>query len=434
MKQWQPHSWQQLNNKQLFSYPHYQHYQDTLLQLRSLPPLVSLSSINQLQHLLAKAALGEYFLIQGGDCAERFIDCHAESIQTRIKALLHCSLLLSQRLNKPIIKVGRIAGQYAKSRSAAREEKETMSLPSYFGDLINRPFYTHKDRAPNPKYLLQAYRCSNWTLSFLREHGKQHFADLYRPHRWELNFLEQHHDKQAFLKTIEAINEALATKSDDKNLKTTLQLPLFTSHEALHLAYEESLTQQDPLTGKWYNFGAHLPWIGMRTAKPDGAHIEYIRGIYNPVAVKIGPDMPADQLMELIECLNPHNEPGRLTLIHRLGAENVQEHLPKLIAAAQRTGKIVLWVCDPMHGNIKRNEKGEKVRYFDDISSELHASMRIHQENGSHLGGVHLEMTGENVYECIGGNTPAQHPARTPTVDPRLNYAQSLELCLNLQD
>lgn len=432
MKQWQPHSWQQHNAKQLFSYPDHQHYQDTLSQLRTLPPLISLSSINQLRHLLAKAALGDYFLIQGGDCAERFIDCHSESIQERMKALLHCSLLLSQQLNKPVIKVGRLAGQYAKSRSSGTDTRETTSLPSYFGDLVNRPFFTHKDRTPNPKYLLQAYRCSNWTLSFLREQAKHHFADLYRPHCWQLDFLTQHDEKKGFLKTIEAINHALENKNDDSNLKTTLQSPLFTSHEALHLGYEQSLTRQDPLTGKWYNFGTHLPWIGMRTSRPDGAHIEYIRGIYNPVAVKIGPEVTADHLCELIEKLNPQNEPGRLTFIHRLGAEQVHQKLPGLIAAVQRTGKIVLWVCDPMHGNIKRDEHGRKVRYFDDICGEVQAAMQIHKAHGSHLGGLHLEMTGQDIYECVGGSGQAQREPRLPTVDPRLNYAQSLELCLGL--
>jgi 3-deoxy-7-phosphoheptulonate synthase len=436
MSQWSPTSWQSHPLNQGVDYPDKKKLDDVLEKLSSMPPLITGGEVLKLKEQLKEAALGNRFLLQGGDCAESFSECTTSNIQNKFKILLQMSLLLIHRLRKPIVRVGRIAGQYAKPRSSSEETKGDVTLPSYRGDLINHPEFTIEKRTPSPKRMLEGYSHSAMTLNYLRALVNGGFADLHHPHKWDLSFF--HHSPQAkeYFSIVKSIEDSLDFVKTIDGLKSSRldSIDFFTSHEALHLPYESALTRKED--DKWYNLATHFPWVGMRTATEDSAHIEYLRGIENPIGVKIGPSTTPEWLQTLIDTLNPNNEPGKLTLITRFGEDKIDSMLPKLIKAAKQTNKIVLWSCDPMHGNTKSTKEGYKTRHFDSIVNEIQKALSIHADNDSFLGGVHLELTGEDVTECIGGARGLAEAdlkrAYHSLVDPRLNYEQSLEIALQL--
>lgn len=432
---WTPNSWQQKPSVQQAIYPSSAEVERVLKQLSQLPPLVTPLEIIALKKQLADATLGRSFLLQGGDCAESFADCSGSNITNKLKILLQMSLILIHGLRKPVIRVGRMAGQYAKPRSADIEQQNNISLPSYRGDLINRAPFTETDRVPDPNLMLEGYHYSALTLNYIRALVHGGFADLMHPEYWALDFMQHAPLAAEYQDIVNSLSQAMDFLKTISGLQNSNlhQVDFFTSHEALLLLYEQALTRQEH-DGKWYNVSTHFPWIGMRTADLNGAHIEYMRGIENPIAVKVGPHASPESLTQLIETLNPHNEPGRLTLTHRLGALKVKELLPPLIETARSTGISVLWVCDPMHGNTGVTKEGIKTRRFDDILFELQQSFEIHQNMGSYLGGVHFELTGDDVTECIGGARGLDENdltrAYTSLCDPRLNYEQALEMAL----
>ena len=433
MQSWHPTSWQHKTPQQQVQYSVAAEFDTVIKTLAQLPPLITPLEIKALKKQLGEAAQGKRFLLQGGDCAETFAECNEAAITNKIRILLQMSLVLIHGLHKPIIRVGRIAGQYAKPRSADMETQDNLTLPSYRGDLINGTDFTAEARAPNPQRMLQAYEYAALTLNYIRALVNGGFADLSHAEHWELGFAKHSKYAEEYHKIVNSLRDALKFMQAIDSLPEALRhVDFYTSHEALHLPYEAALTRM--IDNQWYNMGTHFPWIGMRTAQPDSAHIEYIRGINNPVAVKIGPKMTADWLRDLVEILNPNNEAGRLTLIHRLGADKIADHLPLLIETVRKTGITVLWISDPMHGNTTTTDEGYKTRKFDDILSELKQAFRIHQELKSYLGGVHFELTGENVTECIGGARgltakDLKHAYKT-LVDPRLNYEQALEMAM----
>ncbi|MES9904448.1 MAG: 3-deoxy-7-phosphoheptulonate synthase class II, partial [Sedimenticola sp.] len=407
-----------------------------LAQLSQLPPLVTSWEIEALKGQLAAASRGEAFLLQGGDCAENFSDCTSPIIANKLKILLQMSLMLIHGLNKRVIRVGRIAGQYAKPRSADSETIDGATLPSYRGDLINGPEFTVEARTPDPVRLLRGYGRAAMTLNFIRALSDSGFADLHHPENWDLDFVSHSPLAAEYQKSVSALSRSLQFLETlggaaDSELH---RVQFFTSHEGLHLHYEQALSRQVPNRSGYYNLASHLPWVGFRTADIDGAHLEYFRGIRNPVGVKVGAGMSGDWIEALVERLNPENEAGKLVLIHRFGADDIGDGLPKLIAAVKRTGKSVLWVCDPMHGNTETTPGGIKTRHFDRILSELEQAFDIHQQQGSILGGVHFELTGDDVTECIGGarglDEAGLERAYKTQVDPRLNYEQALEMAM----
>ncbi len=436
MFEWSPNSWQKANLTQAVSYDNQDELKSVLDKLTQLPPLVTSSEIIKLKSQLKEASLGRAFVLQGGDCAESFDDCVPERITNKFKIILQMSLVLLHGLRKPIIRIGRIAGQYAKPRSSDTEEIDGVKLPSYRGDLINHKDFEASKRAPNPKRMLEGYGHAAITLNYLRALVNGGFADLHHPHQWDIGFIEHSTQANEYLSIVNTITDSLDFIKTINGLKSSnlSKIDFFTSHEALHLPYESALTRQDD--GLWYDLSTHFPWIGMRTANLDGAHVEYFRGIENPIAVKVGPKATAEWMINLVNALNPDNEPGKLTLVTRLGAKNVETLLPDLIQAVQSTGKNVLWLCDPMHGNTQQTADGTKTRHFEDIIAELQQALAVHEANQSFLGGVHLELTGDNVTECIGGarglNETDLKTAYQTLIDPRLNYEQSLEVSLQI--
>ncbi len=436
MREWNPSSWQSMPAKQLPTYPDEEKLADAVRQLASLPPLVTSWEVERLKAQIADAAAGRRFLLQGGACAESFDDCRPEVITNKLKILLQMSLVLTYGLKRQIIRVGRFAGQYAKPRSNPLETRDGVSLPPYRGDLINRLPFTETDRVPNPELLLRGYEHAALTLNFIRALVEGGFADLHHPEYWDLDFV--HHSPRAleYQRMVESISDSLGfmeTLAGNRAGEMS-RVDFFTSHEGLHLPYEQAQTREVPHRDGWFNLNTHLPWIGMRTAEVDGAHVEFFRGIRNPIAVKIGPFMTPKWLRELIDALHPDDEPGRLTLIHRFGHEAVADGLPPLIDAVRATGKTVLWCCDPMHGNTETTRNGLKTRRFDSILSELEQAFDVHSAEGSFLGGIHFELTGDNVTECIGGARGLTEVdlgrAYESRVDPRLNYEQALEMAL----
>ncbi len=437
-RDWTPTSWTRKIATQQPVYPDASAVERAVTELSSLPPLVNSWEIESLRAALAEAATGKSFLLQGGDCAESFEDCDAAIITSKLKILLQMSLVLVHGTRKKVVRVGRIAGQYAKPRSADMETRGDETLPSYRGDIVNRNAFTPEDRKPDPQLLLRGYERAALTLNFIRALVEGGFADLHHPENWDVSFLEHaklareyHEIVDSILDSIQFMEAVLETRVH--NLQ---RAKFYTSHEGLALLYEQAQTRQVPRREGWFNLSTHLPWIGMRTAQVDGAHVEYFRGIRNPVAVKIGPAMTEEWLTELLDVLHPHDEPGRLTLIHRFGADGIAEHLPRMIETVRATGKTVLWCADPMHGNTVSTESGRKTRRFDSILSELEQAFEIHRSLGSRLGGVHFELTGENVTECVGGarglDEGGLDRAYNTRVDPRLNYEQALEMAMRI--
>ena len=434
---WQPGSWQTREASQQPRYADDAQLKRVIGQLSSLPPLVTSWEVEALKEKLAVAQRGEAFLLQGGDCAESFEECTSENVVQKLKILLQMSLVLATGLKKPVIRVGRMAGQYAKPRSADEETRDGKVLPSYRGDLVNRMPFTAEDREPDPELMLRGYERAALTLNFIRSLIDGGFADLHHPENWDLDFVGESPMASEYRKLVQSVSDSLGFfESVAGDAIRTHRVDFYTSHEGLHLPYEQSQTRFLPHRERWYNLTTHYPWIGMRTAALDGAHVEYFKGISNPMSIKIGTTVTAKHLQGLIDTLNPDNEPGRLSLITRFGAQEIEEHLPRVIEAVRVTGSHVLWICDPMHGNTETTAHGYKTRDFDNIVSELQTAFRLHREEGSNLGGVHLELTGENVTECIGGarGLKASDLAKAykSQVDPRLNYEQAMEVAMRI--
>ncbi len=436
MTDWSPDSWRAKTATQQAKYPDQNSLDAVLDQLGKLPPLVTSWEVESLKSQLALAAEGKMFLLQGGDCSESFEDCQSSNIAAKLKILLQMSLVMIFGCRKHVIRVGRFAGQFAKPRSSDLETRDGVELPSYRGDLVNRSGFTPEERVPNPELLLRGYERAGLTLNFIRSLVDGGFADLHHPENWDLGFMRHSPQEGAYHEVMNSMIKAITL------METLASVPLdelsrvefFTSHEGLHLPYEQAQTRQVPRREGWYNLNTHYPWIGDRTRDLNGAHIEYFRGIVNPIGVKVGPSMPPDDLVRLTEVLNPNNEPGRLTLIHRFGASKIAKHLPPLVEAIQRAGRKVVWCCDPMHGNTITTADGIKTRRFDAILEELEQAFALHEQCGSILGGVHFELTGENVTECVGGargltEEDLKTDYRSP-VDPRLNYEQAMEMAL----
>ncbi len=433
---WTPSSWRERIALQQPSYPDLAALEGVQNELACLPPLVTSWEILALKKQLAEAQEGKRFLLQGGDCAESFSDCESGLISNRLKVLLQMSLVLVHGLRLPVVRVGRFAGQYAKPRSTDTETKDGITLPSYRGDFINQPEFTEAARIPDPRRMVKGHARSAMTMNFVRALVDGGFADLHHPEYWDLDWVSHSPLSDEYHKMVEAVGNAVRFMETISgiDLHNLNRADFYTSHEALLLPYEQALTRKVPRQNGWFNLSTHFPWIGMRTADIDGAHTEYFRGIRNPIAIKIGPSVTPDQLLKLADVLNPENEGGRLTFIQRMGATKVTEKLPPLVKAIQTEGKKVLWVCDPMHGNTESTSNGYKTRRFDNIRSELDQSFDVHAALGSRLGGVHLELTGENVTECLGGARELTEidleRAYTSTVDPRMNYEQSLEIAM----
>jgi len=433
---WAPDSWRARPALQMPVYPDAAALQETLDELRGLPPLVTSWEIIALKQHLADAQEGKRFLLQGGDCAESFAECNSNLISNRLKVLLQMSLVLVHGLRLPVVRVGRFAGQYAKPRSTDDETRNGVTLPSYRGDIVNAPGFTTAERVPDPRRMIKAHARSAMTMNFVRALIDGGFADLHHPEYWDLGWVghsplaDEYHHMVASIGDAVRFMETLSG-SQVHNLN---RVDFYTSHEALLLPYEEAQTRQVPRQWGWFNLSTHFPWIGMRTAALEGAHVEYFRGIRNPIAVKVGPSVSPEQLLRLIDALNPEDEPGRLTFIHRMGAAHVASKLSPLLDAVRREGRRVLWVCDPMHGNTESTANGFKTRRFSNIRSEVEQSFELHAAAGTRLGGVHLELTGEDVTECLGGareltETDLERAYRS-TVDPRLNYEQALEIAM----
>jgi 3-deoxy-7-phosphoheptulonate synthase len=435
---WAPDSWQSKAAAQQAVYPDAAAVARVTDEMRRLPPLVTSWEIETLREQLARAARGEAFLLQGGDCAESFDDCSSEAIAGKLKILLQMSLVLVHGTRRSVIRVGRIAGQYAKPRSADTETRGDVTLPAYRGDLVNREAFTEEDRTPDPALMLRGYERAALTLNFIRALTEGGFADLHHPEYWDIAFAHGSPHAGEYRRIVDAIRESISFVEQLTGIDTSVlkQVDIFTSHEGLALLYEQVATRKVPRRAGWYNLSTYMPWIGMRTAQLDGAHVEYHRGIENPLGIKIGPGMTADWLTGLLDALDPHRTPGRITLIHRMGADKVATHLPPLVETVRRTGRTVLWVSDPMHGNTEALASGYKTRRFEKILAELEQSFAVHEELGSQLGGVHFEMTGEDVTECVGGARGLVEAdlerAYRSRVDPRLNYEQALEMAMQI--
>ncbi|MCH2212111.1 MAG: 3-deoxy-7-phosphoheptulonate synthase class II [Fuerstiella sp.] len=432
--EWTPESWQSRLAQQQPVYDDEKQVSEILQRLGQLPPLVTAWEVDRLRQQLADAAAGNAFVLQGGDCSESFHDCNAVSILRKLKVLIQMSLVLICRSHQKVIRIGRIAGQYAKPRSASVESRDGVELPSYRGDIVNRSGFTEADRRPNPDLLLRAYERSALTINYIRALSEGGFADLHHPENWDLEFVRNTPGSRRYQEILESLSDAIRFMEvvSETELEQLTRVDFFTSHEGLHLLFEQAVTRTDQRNRGSYNLSTHLPWIGDRTRAIDGAHVEYFRGIRNPIGVKVGNSMAADELIDLIRVLNPDNQPGRLTLIHRFGAERIASQLPQLAESVRRARLNVLWSCDPMHGNIQTTRNGIKTRAFDDITLEIISAFRIHNEVGTRLSGIHLELTGEDVTECLGGpanltELDLQRDYRSQ-VDPRLNYEQAMEI------
>jgi len=433
---WTPISWRDKTIRQVPEYPDQSAVNAVEDTLSAYPPLVFAGEARRLKADLGQVAEGKAFLLQGGDCAESFAEFHPNHIRDTFKVLLQMAVALTFGAACPVIKVGRMAGQFAKPRSAGTETIDGVELPSYRGDIVNGIDFTMADRQPDPERLVRAYNQSASTLNLLRAFAQGGFADLHQVHQWNLEFVAGSAQGQRYEELARRIDETIGfmkacglTPEKSPELRET---DFYTSHEALLLNYEQALTRVDSLSGEWYDCSAHMLWIGDRTRNIDEAHVEFMRGIKNPIGMKCGPTMETDDLIRLIDVLNPENEAGRLTLIARMGHDKVEENLPRLVRAVEREGRKVVWSCDPMHGNTIKSSSGYKTRPFDRILAEVKGFFNVHRAEGSYAGGVHFEMTGQDVTECIGGAQAISEDRlgdRYHThCDPRLNASQALEL------
>lgn len=402
---WTPDSWRQRQALQQPTYPDQTAVDRALAELRQLPPLVTSWEVLQLRAQLAEAADGKRFVLQGGDCAERFADCTPRRIANMLKVLVQMSLVLVVGGGRPVIRIGRFAGQYAKPRSADTETRNGIELPCYRGDIVNSPAFTAESRTPDPQLLLRGYERAALTLNFIRALVKGGFADLHHPEYFDLDWVRDSPHRLDYHRLVETIGESLRFMENVLGVRAgeSDRIEFFTSHEALHLGYEEAQTRNVPRRPGYFNLAAHLPWIGLRTNHPDGAHVEFMRGIENPIAIKVDGKTSRETIARWFELLDPNRTPGRLTFIHRLGVKGIGDGLPQLIETVRAEGGRILWICDAMHGNTRTTPSGVKTRHFEDIYSEVEQAFDIHRRMDSHLGGVHIELTGENVTECIGG-------------------------------
>ena len=433
---WSKDSWRNKPVVQVPEYDDQKALEKVEKRLSSYPPLVFAGEARRLKEHLAKVCRGEAFLLQGGDCAESFAEHNPDNIRDTFRVILQMAIVLTFGAGCPVIKVGRIAGQFAKPRSAPLEKQGEIELPSYRGDIINNIEFVEDLRIPDPERQIMAYRQSASTLNLLRAFAQGGYANLDHVHKWNMGFVKESKQGEQYEQVANRISEALDfMDAVGINSNTTPELrsvDFYTSHESLLLGYEECLTRVDSTSGDWYDTSAHMLWIGDRTRQPDGAHIEFVRGIKNPIGMKCGPSLDSDELLKLIDLINPSNEEGRLTLITRYGADNLDDHLPKLIRAVEKEGKKVVWSCDPMHGNTIKASNGYKTRPLDSILTEVKQFIDIHESEGTYAGGVHIEMTGQNVTECLGGTQKISEEDLTDRYHthcaPRLNANQALDL------
>ena len=433
---WSKDSWRNKPVVQVPEYDDQKALEKVEKRLSSYPPLVFAGEARRLKEHLAKVCRGEAFLLQGGDCAESFAEHNPDNIRDTFRVILQMAIVLTFGAGCPVIKVGRIAGQFAKPRSAPLEKQGEIELPSYRGDIINNIEFVEDLRIPDPERQIMAYRQSASTLNLLRAFAQGGYANLDHVHKWNMGFVKESKQGEQYEQVANRISEALDfMDAVGINSNTTPELrsvDFYTSHESLLLGYEECLTRVDSTSGDWYDTSAHMLWIGDRTRQPDGAHIEFVRGIKNPIGMKCGPSLDPDELLKLIDIINPSNEEGRLTLITRYGANNLDDHLPKLIRAVEKEGKKVVWYCDPMHGKTIKASNGYKTRPLDSILTEVKQFIDIHESEGTYAGGVHIEMTGQNVTECLGGTQKISEEDLTDRYhthcDPRLNANQALDL------
>ena len=442
MNAWTPDSWRTKTLRQMPTYPEADALQSVEAELSKQPPLVFAGEVRELKHQLAKVASGNAFLLQGGDCAESFKEFNTNQIRDTFMVLLQMAVVLTFGGQSPVVKIGRMAGQFAKPRSDDNETRDGISLPSYRGDIINGIEFSEASRTPDPERMLKAYHQSTSTLNLLRAFAQGGLADLHKVHQWNQSFVEKSPQGERYQHLADLIDETLAFMSacgiSPENTPQIRETQFYTSHEALLLPYEQALTRQDSLTGDWYDCSAHMLWIGDRTRQLDSAHIEFCRGIHNPIGLKAGPTTDPEELIRLIDILNPNNEPGRLNLIVRMGADKIADHFPALLRRVQQEGRSVVWSSDPMHGNTIKTGNGYKTRAVDSILSEVTQFFQIHAAEGTHAGGVHFEMTGRNVTECIGGAFEiTEHDLAEryhSHCDPRLNADQALELSFLIAD
>ncbi len=442
MENWNKSSWREKEIKQQPTYPDKEALKVVEKELGKYPPLVFAGEVRNLKRDLAKVCDGKAFLLQGGDCAESFAEFNADNIKDMFKVMMQMAVALTFAGGCPVVKVGRLAGQFAKPRSSDFEEVGGVKLPSYRGDIINGIEFNEKARVPDPQRMIKAYNQSAATMNLLRAFARGGLADLHKVHKWNLDFVKDSALGDRYQALADRITETLefmeACGITAENTPMINETILYTSHEALLLNYEEALTREDSLTGDWYDCSAHMLWIGDRTRDVNDAHVEFLRGVKNPIGVKAGPTMTPENLLELIEKLNPENEAGRLNIIVRMGADKIENEFPKLLRAVKKEGKNVIWSIDPMHGNTIKTSNNYKTREFGEVLREVKGFFRVHEEEGTYPGGVHLEMTGQNVTECVGGAqdiTEKDLESRYHThCDPRLNADQALELAFLIAD
>ncbi|MBF8162631.1 class II 3-deoxy-7-phosphoheptulonate synthase [Ectopseudomonas hydrolytica] len=437
---WSPESWRAKPIQQQPEYPDAAHLTRVEQTLAGYPPLVFAGEARELRRQFAEVTQGRAFLLQGGDCAESFAEFSAAKIRDTFKVLLQMAIVMTFAAGCPVVKVGRMAGQFAKPRSSGSETIDGVTLPAYRGDIVNGIGFDAASRVPDPERLLQAYHQATASLNLLRAFAQGGFADVHQVHQWNLDFIANSALSEKYHQLANRIDETLAfMRAVGMDSAPQLrEVSFFTAHEALLLNYEEAFVRRDSLTGRWYDCSAHMLWIGDRTRQLDGAHVEFMRGIENPIGVKVGPSMDPDELIRLLDTLNPDNDPGRLNLIVRMGADKVEAHFPRLLRKVKEEGRQVLWSSDPMHGNTIKASSGYKTRDFAQILSEVRQFFAVHQAEGTYAGGIHIEMTGQNVTECIGGSRPITEDGLSDRYhthcDPRMNADQSLELAFMIAE